>query len=198
MPYGGRNYFADAGRLELDPDFLPDADPAFYRGHSGKKVKKTREVEQPKMDKDGKPAKDDKGKPVLEKKQEEYEDFDWTRQIPKAALDAFDGKWDRLIARGKERYAINCSMCHGLTGGGGSGDTAHGILGRKGMAGIANYHDDRLRVMDDGEIFNTITMGKGQMSAYGHQVRPLDRWAIVSYVRVLQFANAPYALEGGK
>jgi len=34
-----------------------------------------------------------------------------------------------------------------------------------------------------------VTNGKGSMSGYGHQIKDvLDRWAIVAYVRELQFA----------
>jgi mono/diheme cytochrome c family protein len=99
------------------------------------------------------------------------------------------GGWDRLVERGRERYNINCAICHGLTGGGGTGDAAHGMVGRYGMIGIANYHDDRLRKEADGYLFNVITNGKASMAAYGHQVRVQDRWAIVSYIRALQLSQ---------
>jgi len=52
--------------------------------------------------------------------------------------------------------------------------------------GMANFHDKRLVVMPDGEIFNTITYGKNLMSAYGPNVDVPDRWAIIAYVRALQ------------
>ena len=57
------------------------------------------------------------------------------------------------------------------------------------MANIAGYHQDRLREMPDGEIFETITHGRATMAAYGHQVKVQDRWAIVAYVRALQYAQ---------
>ena len=37
-------------------------------------------------------------------------------------------------------------------------------------------------------MFNTITNGVRKMPAYAHQVKVQDRWAIVAYVRVLQYA----------
>ena len=37
----------------------------------------------------------------------------------------------------------------------------------------------------DGEIFNAITKGVRNMPSYGYQVPPEDRWAIISWVRVL-------------
>lgn len=88
-----------------------------------------------------------------------------------------------FLERGQERYTINCAVCHGATG---NGD---GITSRYGMKGVANYHEPRLLSMPDGEIFNTITNGKGIMMAYGHQVKVRDRWAIVAYIRALQLSR---------
>ena len=36
----------------------------------------------------------------------------------------------------------------------------------------------------DGEIFNTISVGKASMPGYAHQVKVQDRWAIVAYTAV--------------
>jgi mono/diheme cytochrome c family protein len=85
-----------------------------------------------------------------------------------------------LLARGQERYAIHCQVCHGAAGDG------NGITSKFGMVGAANYHVDRLRQMADGEIYNTIVNGKNNMFGYGANIRGDDRWAIVAYVRALQ------------
>ena len=85
-----------------------------------------------------------------------------------------------LLLRGQQRYGVHCAACHGATGAG------NGITTQYGLVGVATYHDDRLRAMADGEIFNTITNGKGVMMAYSHQVPLADRWAIIAYVRALQ------------
>jgi len=60
--------------------------------------------------------------------------------------------------------------------------------------GVASIHLDKYREMADGEIFNTITHGKGQMGPY-HHIEVADRWAIIAYLRALQFSqNAPASL----
>jgi hypothetical protein len=94
----------------------------------------------------------------------------------------------KLLARGQERYEINCRVCHGATGAG------NGITTQYGLVGVASIHLDKYREMADGEIFNTITHGKGQMGPY-HHIEVADRWAIIAYLRALQFSqNAPASL----
>lgn len=85
-----------------------------------------------------------------------------------------------FLAQGKERYEISCRVCHGATGMG------NGIVTNYGLAGVANLLDDRIRAISDGELFNTISHGKGQMMGYAGNVSVQDRWAIVAYVRALQ------------
>ena len=54
------------------------------------------------------------------------------------------------------------------------------------MGSTPTYHDARLRDMPEGEIYNTITNGKGTMFPYADKLEPADRWAVVAYVRALQ------------
>ncbi|MDE3084984.1 MAG: cytochrome c, partial [Verrucomicrobiota bacterium] len=49
---------------------------------------------------------------------------------------------------------------------------------------------ERLRQMAEGEIFNTITHGKGNMMPYADKLVPKDRWAVIAYVRALERAGA--------
>ncbi len=88
-----------------------------------------------------------------------------------------------VMARGQERFLINCAVCHGATGNG------KGVTSNYGWPNIANYHDKRIVEMADGEIYNTITNGKNTMMGYGANLSVEDRWAIVSYVRALQRAQ---------
>lgn len=89
----------------------------------------------------------------------------------------------KLMERGRQRFTINCSPCHGALGDG------NGITKKYGMAVIGNLHDKRIVEMPDGQIFNTLSYGKGLMQGYAPQVDVRDRWAIVAYVRALQLAQ---------
>ena len=90
---------------------------------------------------------------------------------------------EALLQRGHERFDIYCAPCHGRLGDG------NGITKKIGvMPAVANLHDQRIVEMADGEIFNTITHGKGLMGAAGPLVPTPDRWAIIAYVRALQLS----------
>jgi mono/diheme cytochrome c family protein len=85
-----------------------------------------------------------------------------------------------LMERGKQRFNINCAICHGPTAAG------NGMTKQYGLATVVSLQDQRIRDMADGEIFDTITHGKNTMLAYGPNVRVTDRWAIIAYLRALQ------------
>lgn len=91
----------------------------------------------------------------------------------------------KFLERGRDRYAIYCLPCHGAVGDG------QGITKQYGMGATPTYHDDRLRKMPEGEIFNTITVGSPNknMLPYADKLAPEDRWAVVAYVRALQRAQ---------
>lgn len=103
---------------------------------------------------------------------------------------------ETMIRRGQDRYAIYCQPCHGALGDG------QGITKSYGMVATPSYHDDRLRNMTVGEIFNTVTNGKNTMQSYGDKLSPDDRWAVIAYVRALQraqhatLADVPAAHQG--
>ena len=85
-----------------------------------------------------------------------------------------------LMERGKQRFDINCAICHGPTAAG------NGMTKQYGLTTVVTLQDERIRKMADGEIFNTITNGKNTMMAYGPNVNVADRWAIIAYLRALQ------------
>ena len=57
------------------------------------------------------------------------------------------------------------------------------------MVATPTYHDDRIRNLAEGEIFNTITNGKNTMFPYADKLSPDDRWAVVAYLRALQLSQ---------
>ena len=86
----------------------------------------------------------------------------------------------QLIERGQQRFNIYCSPCHGRTGDG------RGIVVQRGLLPPPSFHDDRLRKVGDGHIFDVISNGIRNMPSYRAQIPVDDRWAIVSYFRALQ------------
>lgn len=93
-----------------------------------------------------------------------------------------------FLDRGKERYEINCAVCHGYTGDG------KGMTTKYGMVGVASFLDERLVDMPDGQIYYTAAYGKGTMLGYPH-IKVDDRWAIVAYIRALQISQTGTAAD---
>ncbi len=97
-----------------------------------------------------------------------------------------------LLQRGRERYDINCSPCHGLAG---KGD---GMIVQRGFPRPPSYHSARLLAAPAQHFVDVITSGYGVMYSYAARVEPRDRWAIAAYIRALQelqrtkLAEAPH------
>jgi hypothetical protein len=89
-----------------------------------------------------------------------------------------------FIELGHQKFTIFCAVCHGATGNG-SGLTKIGYK----MTTVRDLTDDYTRAKTEGEIFTTITYGHGKMGPYGDRLTPVERWAVVSYVRTLQLAG---------
>lgn len=88
----------------------------------------------------------------------------------------------KLLERGQDRFTVYCAPCHGALGDG------NGITKQYGMGATPTFHDDTKRALAVGEIFNTITHGKGNMLSYADKLPADDRWAVIAYVRALQRA----------
>ena len=96
-----------------------------------------------------------------------------------------------MVDRGRQRYDIFCSVCHGLTG---NGD---GMIVRRGFRRAASFNDDRLRQAPVGHFFDAITNGWGAMPSYASQIPVQDRWAIIAYIRALQLSQQNLASPSG-
>ena len=88
-----------------------------------------------------------------------------------------------LLARGRERFNVFCSPCHGRTGQG------NGMVVQRGFRAPPSYHEERLRNAPVGYFFDVMTNGFGAMSDYTAQVPVADRWAIAAYIRALQLSQ---------
>jgi mono/diheme cytochrome c family protein len=89
-----------------------------------------------------------------------------------------------LLSRGRERFDIYCSPCHGRVGDG------SGMIVQRGLRRPPSYHIDRLREVPDGYLFDVITNGFGAMPGYASRIGVQDRWAITAYIRALQLSHA--------
>lgn len=134
-----------------------------------------------------------------------------------------------LLERGRQRFDIYCSVCHGLSGNGrgifgqymadvtaflsdeqkaqletlpdAKRDEARAVmLAHQGALPVgANLLDDeaaarktldgQLAPLGEGQVFWTITNGKGAMGPYGANIPIGDRWAIAAYVRSLRVSQ---------
>jgi mono/diheme cytochrome c family protein len=99
-------------------------------------------------------------------------------------IEAFPIAVDKpVILRGQQRYDIYCAPCHGRIGNG------LGMIVRRGFKQPPSYHIDRLRDAPVGHYYDVISNGYGAMLNYASQVQPRDRWAIVAYIRALQYSE---------
>lgn len=98
---------------------------------------------------------------------------------------------ESLMNRGRERFGVYCAPCHGLSGkGDGMVSKRAEALAEGGWVPPSNLHQEYIRQQPDGQLFSTITQGIRNMPAYGSQIPPADRWAIVLYLRALQRSQA--------
>jgi mono/diheme cytochrome c family protein len=87
---------------------------------------------------------------------------------------------EALLQRGQDRYNIYCTPCHDKSGSG------HGMIVKRGYPIPIDLASDRVRGLPDGQIFDVITNGVRNMPSYRKQIPVEDRWAIVTWVRVLE------------
>lgn len=89
---------------------------------------------------------------------------------------------ESFLYRGKERYEVFCTPCHGGIGDG------RGIImtGEYGYVPAPSFHTESSRNMPEGEFYSAITNGIRTMPSYASQIKVEDRWAIIAYIRALQ------------
>ncbi len=84
-----------------------------------------------------------------------------------------------VLERGRNRFDIYCSPCHGYYG---KGDSR-----LRGQFPVPpTLHSEKVRNWKDYNIYHVITNGQNNMPSYEKQIPRDDRWAIIHYLRVLQ------------
>lgn len=92
---------------------------------------------------------------------------------------------EQNVKEGEKLFKIYCAHCHGENG---KGD---GKVGGKNPALIPPpYNTGVLATMPEGQLFFSITYGKGMMGPHKNLLSKLNRWKIVQYVQTLQVADA--------
>lgn len=95
---------------------------------------------------------------------------------------------EETLEYGQKLYNTTCVTCHGKKG--------HGngyIIGEQKYPkppvdlAVGNSVD-----WPDGRIYRLITHGRNAMGSYKSQLYPMERWAVVNYVRALQRAANPH------
>lgn len=108
---------------------------------------------------------------------------DWAVEFPMPITEP-------IVRRGQERFEIFCAPCHGLNGAGTGPIHQRAVkLGEPKWVPPTSLVSEQVRERPVGHLFNTITHGIRNMAAYGPQIAPEDRWAIVAYIRALQLSR---------
>lgn len=104
-----------------------------------------------------------------------------SRQVP----NPLDSMNSAQLKEAERLYLVNCGICHGqnLDGNGPLWNNGNGPY----PAAPRNLISDPVVTgMPDGQMFYSITYGKGQMGPYGPQLSTTQRWMIVNYIRSKQ------------
>lgn len=89
------------------------------------------------------------------------------------------------VKEAERLYLINCGICHG-TALDGNGPLYNGGNGPYPAAPKNLVADPVVSVMPEGQLFYSVTYGKGQMGPYASNLRTDQRWMVVHYVKMKQ------------
>jgi mono/diheme cytochrome c family protein len=88
-----------------------------------------------------------------------------------------------LFVQGRESFHVHCAPCHDTAGTGG------GIVVQRGFPRPVSLHDLTQRALTDRAIFAAISTGKGRMAGFADVMPPHERWAVVAWIRALQWSQ---------
>jgi mono/diheme cytochrome c family protein len=116
--------------------------------------------------------------------QERADEHLYTGRVGGQLTDSFPFPIPReKLERGRQRFNIYCSPCHGQDGAG------RGMIVRRGFPPPPTFHSERLRQAPAGHYFEVMTKGFGVMYDYAERVNVEDRWHIAAYIRALQLSQ---------
>ncbi|MGI8962681.1 MAG: c-type cytochrome [Bryobacteraceae bacterium] len=108
-------------------------------------------------------------------------DARYTGKVSGKDIDYFPIQITRAdLTRGRERFDIYCSPCHGRLGDG------RGMIVLRGFRQPPSYYEPRLVTAPVGHFFDVMTNGFGAMFSYASRVPVDDRWRIAAYIQALQ------------
>jgi len=118
---------------------------------------------------------------ILADKQGDSANYNLSKQVknPLTTLSA------QQMVEAERLYLVNCGICHGgnLDGNGPLYNNGNGPY----AAAPRNLISDPIVLnMPDGQMFYSITYGKGAMGPYGSQLNTSQRWMIIDYIRLKQ------------
>jgi mono/diheme cytochrome c family protein len=107
-----------------------------------------------------------------------------SRQVENPLANAIDSS---RLKEAERLYLINCGICHG-TALDGNGPLYNNGNGPYPAAPKNLVGDPVVSVMPEGQLFYSVTYGRGQMGPYGSQLTTSQRWQVVHYVKTRQLA----------
>ncbi len=78
-----------------------------------------------------------------------------------------------------------CVPCHG------SGSEGNGPVVARGFPAPPSLLAPRAIALDDAQIFDIVTYGRGNMASYAGQIDEEDRWHVIAHIRQLQRGARP-------
>ncbi len=88
-----------------------------------------------------------------------------------------------VLKVGQTWFNHTCATCHGK-----DGNAVHGNVAKH-FSGIPSINGTNVLTMTEGEIYHIISVGRNRMVNLRAQLPPAERWAVVSYVRLLARAT---------
>jgi mono/diheme cytochrome c family protein len=82
-------------------------------------------------------------------------------------------------------YLVNCGICHG-PGLDGNGPLYKGGEGPFSAAPANLAGNAKYKSMPEGQMFYSVTYGKGQMGSYASQLSTTQRWMVIHYIKSKQ------------